>query len=310
MVTLSDLIERFLHSRTGKSPETIRQYKRNLRDFRDWCVLEGVEVLSPDVLTDFMAHLEQVDERWSNHPTKPPEKGGYSVTTIHGYGRTLKAFFRWAYKKGFFDEDLTAELKLPKIPKRVPRGIAPEDELKILNAAQDNPRDYAFVVFLADTGCRIGEVCRLRVSDLLLDASLAIVEGKGRDQRICPLKPMTVQALQAWLEYRGDGDLPWVFPGRYGDALTVSGGYLLIKRLADKANVKVHCNPHAWRHGFACEWLMSGGDMASLQESLGHSDIQVTKMYSLYKIAELQEKHERHSPLTRLFPEEEEDSSP
>ena len=72
MLALSELIERFLHSRIGRSPETIRQYRRNLRDFHDWCVSEGVEVLSLDVLTDFMAYLERVDERWSNHPTKPP----------------------------------------------------------------------------------------------------------------------------------------------------------------------------------------------------------------------------------------------
>jgi integrase/recombinase XerD len=162
---------------------------------------------------------------------------------------------------------------------------------------------------LADTGCRIGEVCRLQVSALLLDEGLAIVQGKGEDQRVRPLKPMTVQALRAWLEHRNDCDSPWVFPGRHGDALTVSGGYLLIKRLAGKANVKEHWNPHAWRHGFARDWLMSEGDMASLQDSLGHSDIQVTKMYSLYKIADLQKKHQKHSPLAWLFPEEEEVSS-
>jgi integrase/recombinase XerD len=303
MAILSEMIKQFLRSRISKSPETIRQYDRNLRDFRNWCVSEGVEVLSPDVLTDFMAYLEQVDERWSNHPTKPPKKGGYSVATIHGYGRTLKVFFRWAHKKGFFDKDLAAELELPRLPRQVPRGIASGDLLEILEVAQDNPRDYAFAVFLADTGCRIAEVCCLQVSALLLDVGLAIVRGKGGDQRICPIKPMTVQALRVWLEHRNDGDSPWVFPGRYGDALTESGGYLLIKRLAGKANVKEHWNPHAWRHGFAREWLMSGGDMASLQDSLGHSDIQVTKMYSPYKIADLKKKHEKHSPLTQLFPD-------
>ena len=302
MATLSELIEKFLHSRIGKSPETIRQYRRNLRDFRDWCVSEGVRALTPDVLTEFMAHLEQVDERWSNHPTKPPKKGGYSVATIHGYGRTLRAFFRWVHKKGFVDEDLTVELELPRIPRQVPRGIARGDMLEILNAAQDNPRDYAFVVFLADTGCRLGEVCSLRVSDLDLDAGLAIVEGKGKNQRVRPLSPRTVQALQVWLEHRNGCDSPWVFPGRYGDtALTESGGYLLIKRLARKANVEERWNPHAWRHGFAREWLMSEGDLASLQDSLGHSDIQVTKMYSPYTLPDLQKKHQLHSPIARLF---------
>ena len=165
--------------------------------------------------------------------------------------------------------------------------VLPLSLLKILKVAQDNPRDYAFAVFLADTGCRIAEVCCLQVSALLLDAGLAIVQGKGGDERIRPIKPMTVRALRVWLEYRNDGDSPWVFPGRYGDALTVSGGYLLIERLARKANVKEHWNPHAWRHGFAREWLMSEGDLASLQDSLGHSDIQVTNQFDFVKRAEL-----------------------
>ncbi len=76
---------------------------------------------------------------------------------------------------------------------------------------------------------------------------------------------------------------------------------MLIKRLARKANVEERWNPHAWRHGFAREWLMSEGDMASLQDSLGHSDIQVTKMYSPYTLPDLQKKHQLHSPIARLF---------
>jgi integrase/recombinase XerD len=72
----------------------------------------------------------------------------------------------------------------------------------------------------------------------------------------------------------------------------------LLERLKIKAGISGRVNPHAFRHAFAKLYLMSGGDLASLSDLMGHSDVQVTKQfYSVFSQEELKRKHAQHSPL-------------
>ena len=63
-------------------------------------------------------------------------------------------------------------------------------------------------------------------------------------------------------------------------------------------------NPHSLRHFFAREFLLSGGDLATLADLLGHSSAEVTKSsYAIFTEREMKEKHRRHSPVVQLFVE-------
>ena len=72
----------------------------------------------------------------------------------------------------------------------------------------------------------------------------------------------------------------------------------MLKRRAKQAGVKGHVNPHSFRHAFARDYILSGGDLATLSQLMGHSSILVTKKYyARFNVKELQEKHARHSPV-------------
>jgi site-specific recombinase XerD len=109
----------------------------------------------------------------------------------------------------------------------------------------------------------------------------------------------TRDALSAWRtiwqswEWAGD----WVFPSHNtGEQLTVSGVNQVLKRLKKRAGVTGRANPHAFRHGFAKDYLMNGGDLASLADLMGHESVETTKsFYAVFEQEDLRRKHDRFS---------------
>ena len=299
---LRDALDDFLLAlqADGASPNTTRWYKEKLRR-----VVEAigedkpVEEVSIHDLRAFVADLRARKSRYSDHRFRPEVRGGLSPSCIHGYVKAIRRFFRWLVAEGVIEENPAARLKLPRLPRQPPKGVSLSDVRKLLGAAS-NPRDYALVLFLIDTGCRVGEICGLRMGDLALAEGMARVRGKGRKERVVMFSEVTAEALAAWLELRPDG---WdeIFVGTRGP-LTPDGVRQVLRRLKRKAGVTGRCNPHSFRHAFAREYLLNGGDLASLADLLGHADVGVTKeFYSVFTRQELKEKHRRHSPLRRLF---------
>ena len=306
---LEEAVEEFLLSccADGLSPRTVEWHRSHLKRLVSY-LDKDVAAISAHDIRDFVAYVRNRSCRYVGHPTHPPIEGGVSIVTIHGCMRSVKRFFRWLEKEGVISENPAARLRLPKLPSRVPKGIAPSDFRKLLACCNGNKvqelRDRAIVLFLADTGCRAGEVCSLKVEDLNLDEGIALVRGKGRKERMVAMSQTTCEALKAYLEVRPKGKGEQVFIGQRGP-LTVSGLSQVMRRLKKKAGVSGCCNPHSFRHGFAREWLMSGGDMASLSDLLGHADIETTKVYSVFRMMELKAKHNQHSPVMHMLVEEE-----
>lgn len=282
---------------SGLAAKTIRWYSANLQCFAAF--ITGQWWTAP-ALRSFLAALA-TRPRYPDHPAR--STGVLSTATLHGYHRTLRRFFSWLLSEGHLTDNPMLAIKPPRLPRRVPRGIA-ADDLRRLLAAADQPRDRALLLLLADTAARASEICNLRLADVDLTKGLSIVHGKGGQDRFVFLSPPTAQALGAW-----EAELPaqhgdWLFPGQRGP-LTASGLAQVLKRLKKRSGVTGRCNAHSFRHGFARDYLLDGGDLASLCDLLGHSDVAVTKMYSAFTVTELQRCHQKHSPVARLVDQHE-----
>ena len=163
-------------------------------------------------------------------------------------------------------------------------------------------RHRALLLFLADTGCRVGGLVGLGQSDVDCDAGTAMVTEKGGKSRLVMFTRPTAGALRRYLRQR-DTLSKWVFPNlKTGHKMLASSVNHIIERIAERAGgVQGPHNPHAFRHAFAREYILNGGDMGTLSDILGHSDISVTKQYySRFSVAELQKKHKRYSPVAHL----------
>jgi integrase/recombinase XerD len=293
-VTVEDALASFVVAgrADGLSERTLSWYEMVVRAaFADGLTGEVGVVVTLQKLRTFLAELR------ARHSEKRPDRL-ISPATVRGYTRGLKRFCHWLHEEGYLAENPASRLRLPKAPKRTPKGIVLDDLRRMVAVA--DVRERALMYFLIDTGCRAGEVCGLTMNGLDITNGTATVIGKGNKERVVYLVESTRAALRAWFIARSEEKArSHVFCGIRGP-LTPVGLYQVLKRVAARAGVSERWNPHAFRHAYAREHLLNGGDLASLADLLGHEDVQTTQVYSVFTRAELRQQHARCSPAGRL----------
>jgi integrase/recombinase XerC len=196
----------------------------------------------------------------------------------------LRGFLRFV---GGADAQLPA-MKGPRIQRRLPRPLSPDDVMglaeDIADSARDDwqgARDFAVLLLLYGAGLRISEALAL-TGAALADGAVLRVAGKGGKTRQVPLLPIVRQAIDAYLALS-----PWplagaepLFRGARGRPLSAA----LVRRAVQGARTRLglpdSATPHALRHSFATHLLAGGADLRSLQELLGHASLSSTQMYT------------------------------
>jgi len=185
---------------------------------------------------------------------------------------------------------LDKNIRLPKSPKHIPKDISHKDIQALLDSAMTT-RDKAIILFLSSTGVRASELCTLTKDHTDLDDRIALVEGKRDKERFVFFDRRTTQAILAWMKERPETVEPYLFTTYQGKQLKVSGLRQIIRRLVERANIPRPISAHRFRHAFAKQWMMNGGDEFSLATLLGHEDIATTRIYSQFRLGELREKY-------------------
>jgi site-specific recombinase XerD len=124
------------------------------------------------------------------------------------------------------------------------------------------------------------------------------------------MSPPTKRALSLYLrdqpKKRSCGPTDPVFRAEggqnHGGRLTPGGLLQIITNLGQLAGITgVRCSPHTFRHTFAVEFLRAGGNVFTLQQMLGHTDLKMTRRYVSLAAADMDEQHRRFSPVARLL---------
>jgi site-specific recombinase XerD len=159
-------------------------------------------------------------------------------------------------------------------------------------------RTIAIVEILRATGCRVGELCGLRTVDLDPEYAGATVRGKGKKYRKVWLDDRARLALGAYLTARhveAGQDVPLFVSHRKcdeGKALSDRHVGRTILKLAKIAGVE-HVTPHYFRHVFATRALERTGNLALIQDMMGHASPVTTRVYAKTNAAQAQAAHER-----------------
>lgn len=311
-VTLATLIDLFLATKQteGKSPRTISWYRDFLSRFMRFTT-NGHETrlreISIDTAREFIASLQSQTARFVGHPKHPEQEGGLSPSTIHGYVRALKALGTWLHEEGFTTTNIFTRLKRPKVPQPMIR-ILSEDEVKtIFDKINPNcflgARLHAMAILLLDTGIRASELCTLTLENTYLDDGYVKVMGKGSKERMVPFGAGTKKALIRYITTFRPEPSPrakaQLFLATDGEALTYVGLAKAIKRLGLISGV-TRLHPHLFRHTFAVNYLMNGGDVMTLKLILGHTTLDVTQVYMHLAEAHVKIQHDRFSPVDRM----------
>jgi integrase/recombinase XerC len=164
-------------------------------------------------------------------------------------------------------------------------------------------RDRAVVELLYGAGLRVSEVASLRWADVDLPRARARVTGKGNKERMVPLGPPCILALEALRDeartQQDDGDAPTapIFRGARGAPLGVRAIQRMVHERGALAAGRADVHPHALRHSCATHMLDGGADLRSIQELLGHASLRTTQRYTHVSVEHLLKVYDRAHPL-------------
>lgn len=280
----------FLEAERGMAANTVLAYGRDLERFAGWAESGGLRnYLKPSVrdLSHYVAHLNEEQ---------------LASPSIARHLVALKMFYRFLRMEERGDPSAVELLSSPALWERIPHVMSPAAVEKLLSApnAADRffLRDRAILETLYATGGRASEVVGLRREDLHLDSAFCKCVGKGNKQRIVPLNPPAVTALQAYLgePRQGPDDVPWVFVSRAGRKLTREMLWVLVKKYSRRVGTPGKVSPHTFRHSFATHLLAGGADLRAVQEMLGHANIRTTQHYTHVDRDRLKSIHKRFHP--------------
>jgi site-specific recombinase XerD len=305
---VDELIERFLADlEVGRSPATVATYRSVLRRFKE---MVGDQELAAEHAVQFAREVS--------------DRGRAPRTTVQLYTTAVTRFYAFLVR-----EDIKPDLPLAKIqlrltqlrgkrPKSLPR--VPTDDLmdRIVAAARAVPpastasgerirlRNIALVETLRGSGLRVSEVVSLRRGDLEPQARRAVVTGKGSKQRLVFFTDAAWRAIETYLEARQDGAdgrgvarLP-VFARHDRGAgsrllpLTTQSIRDVVWSLARAAGaLDAGITPHRFRAWFATHLVAETGDLAAVQDLLGHESADTTRVYTKVAGQRLREVHQR-----------------
>jgi len=199
--------------------------------------------------------------------------------------RFIKSFFRWAYDEALTSRNTASKLREPKLGDRIPKALSEED-LETLREGCTTPLEHALVEFLYSTGCRLGEVTNLNISDIDWDNRTVIVVGKGNKEREVYFSTRCAIWLKKYLEQRsrvhhrrGSHDALFVTE-RDPHRMSAAQVRYILKRIARRANVDANVYPHKLRHSYATHLLDNGAPLEVIQSFLGHSKLETTRLYA------------------------------
>jgi site-specific recombinase XerD len=287
------------HQSEGRSPRTIEWHQASLSALRNWLV-ENDLAQDPNrwnvtLLRSYVLHLQ----------TRPNQNkpGLLSPQSVASHVTSFKTFCRWLALEELTVKDVAERLSKPKVPKVVQQPLSTIEIGRLISVARNHKRtglrDLALLYFMLDTGARASEAVGTKLLDVNFQQQFVKLFGKGSKERIVPLSPTTVRAIQKYILKARDQHCIHLFQSEEGSQLRPSGLSWALKRMAERANV-TDVHPHRLRHTFAIQYLRAGGDVFTLQRLMGHATLSVTQGYVALVTDDLIRAHRQNSPVEAL----------
>lgn len=293
--TSENLVEDFIVYLRGEchlAANSIEAYGRDLRRFVLWADKRPLVSLRLDDLTDFIASMQ--DEKLA------PSSISRCIVAV-------RTFYKFLQLEGVVAENPAELLAAQKMWERVPRVLTVRQVEALLGAPRRIDtyfqRDRVMLEVLYATGCRVSEVCSLRLRDLSLDQRQIRCEGKGGKQRIVPIGMRAIEAIRIYLAEqrvalaaRQPEAAEHLLLSRSGRAMDRIMLWRLVKHYASRVGIDSLISPHGLRHSFATHLLAGGADLRQVQEMLGHASIQTTQIYTHVEHSRLKKVHKQFHP--------------
>ena len=290
-----ELVDRFLDAiwmERGLSQNTLGAYRADLMTLSRGLAEHDKSIDQADK-ADLLAFI-----------AKRVESGAKPRSTARQLS-SFRRFFRYIMREGMRDTDPTADIEMPRIGRSLPQTLTEDEVDSLLNAPNtDEPlghRDRAMLEILYATGLRVSELINITQSQINFNQGVLRIVGKGDRERLIPLGEESLRWVREFIdgprmEILLERQTDYLFPTRRGDRMTRQAFWHIIKRYAEKANIRSKMSPHSLRHAFATHLLNNGADLRVVQLLLGHSDLSTTQIYTHVARERLKDLHREHHP--------------
>lgn len=306
----------------NQSPKTISEYYLDLRMFlrfiklmrSDMPIRTRLDVIPiADIDLDFIAKITTTEvfdflsylanDRTDNPDDRNPDYG-ISATSRARKLSTIKSFFKYlTVRTKQLTENPVAELEYPKLRKSLPKYLTYEQSAALLKAVSgpNQKRDYAILMLFLNCGIRRSELVGLNLTDVYEDRIRVV--GKGNKERFVYFGEACRKAIEAYLPERNKKfltDNRALFGSRDGNRISVTAVHRLVKKHLLAAGLDAsQLSAHKLRHTAATMMLSGGVDMKTVQEVLGHENLNTTQIYTHIENTELKIAAEAN-PLSKL----------
>ena len=306
----------------GQSQLTISEYYLDLRMFlrfiklmrQDMPIhtnLDDISIVDADIrfiksitssdIFDFLSYLS--NDRAIN-PDSPAPDFGISASSRARKLSAIKSFFKYlTVRTKQLEDNPVAEMEYPKIRKSLPKYLTLEQSAALLKAVSgpNEKRDYAIIMLFLNCGIRRSELVGLNLNDVYEDRIRVV--GKGNKERFVYFGTPCRKAIDAYLPERHKkvlSDNRALFGSRDSNRISVTAVHRLIKKYLLMAGLDPdQFSAHKLRHTAATMMLSGGVDVKTVQEVLGHENLNTTQIYTHIENTELKIAAEAN-PLSKL----------
>ena len=314
----------------GQSPLTISEYYLDLRMFLRFIKLmrndmpistdlETIDIKDVDLnfirsidtseIFDFLSYL--ANDRPIN-PDNPAPEHGISASSRARKLSAIKSFYKYlTVRTKQLTENPVADLEYPKLRKSLPKYLTMEQSAALLQAVSgpNEKRDYAILMLFLNCGIRRSELVGLNLTDVYEDRIRVV--GKGNKERFVYFGSACRKAIDAYLVERQEkvlSDNKALFGSRDNNRISVTAVHRLVKKALMQAGLdSTLFSAHKLRHTAATMMLSGGVDVKTVQEVLGHENLNTTQIYTHIENTELKIAAEAN-PLSKLDFSEKNDS--
>ena len=306
----------------GQSQRTISEYYLDLRMFLRFIKLMRAEMpidtrlddipikdvdlffiesITTSEIFDFLSYL--ANDRTTN-PDAPIPDYGISTSSRARKLSAIKSFYKYlTVRTKQLQENPVADLEYPKLRKSLPKYLTMEQSAALLKAVsgQNEKRDYAILMLFLNCGIRRSELVGLNLSDVYEDRIRVV--GKGNKERFVYFGAACRKAIDAYLVERNKkvlSDNRALFGSRDNNRISVTAVHRLVKKALLQAGLdSSQFSAHKLRHTAATMMLSGGVDVKTVQEVLGHENLNTTQIYTHIESTELKLAAEAN-PLSKL----------
>ncbi len=259
----------FLKKELNYSDYTIKNYQLDLTDFFKYVDKSNIDFLSIENIhvRGYLKYLDTCNLKNS---------------TISRRISALRTFYNYLLEKGFVKSNIFLNVKNPKLEKKLPNYLN-YTEIEELLASIDTRTDEGLertllIEMFYSTGCRVGEMVNVKISDIDFYNKTIKVMGKGSKERIVYYGDYASKYLEDYLKNKDKKG--YLFTNKRGEKLTIEEVEYIVRDIMKHISIKTHVTPHTLRHTFATHLLNNGADIRTVQELLGHANLSTTGIYT------------------------------